>query len=275
MFQRLKNRAEDFFYKKIVRRIIFNSRVGRKSMMGYADSGINFDYLYRNCASGYTVFGKLIDRILLNLPSAKATQKRKENIEKLIRAKIQRNRSNGKKTRIVDLACGCSRYLVDAVSDADKAWVEALCIDRDENALQYGRKLAGDKPILYRRADLSKLPRYRGISRKLQWKPNLVIASGLFTYYDDAFFKYICSEVHSYLEDGGVFLFDSFEYNPSDKLFKKLGLTKGGTPWVLRWRSRDYIASLIKETPFSDVHFSLDEWGIFILATARKQTGMK
>ena len=74
----IRNKIEDFFYKRLVKPIIFTSRLGRKSMFGYADSGINFDHIYLNEAKGYTRIGRLVDRVLLSLPVAKATRYRKE-----------------------------------------------------------------------------------------------------------------------------------------------------------------------------------------------------
>src|SRR3989338_3880643 len=170
---------ERIFYDRIIKNLIFTSRLGRRSMMGYADSGVNFDYIYRNTAVGYTKFGKVVDKILLSLPAAKAVRERKNIILDMLRKEAKKNRSNQKKSRVVDLAAGAARYLLELIDDSDnRDWVEALCFDIDKNSISHGARLSGNKPILYKKANVFRLGHYKKLSQKVKWKPNIIVVSG-------------------------------------------------------------------------------------------------
>ncbi|MCF7869885.1 MAG: class I SAM-dependent methyltransferase family protein [Candidatus Omnitrophica bacterium] len=143
-FKHLSNNFEDFFYTRIIKPIFFTSRLGRKTMFGYADSGLNFDHIYRNEAKGYTRFGKLVDRVLLSLPACRATRHRKERVIDILRKEIDKNISKDRKTRIVDLASGPARYLVELITEDIEKSVEALCLDINPHSLSYGKKLPED-----------------------------------------------------------------------------------------------------------------------------------
>ncbi|MCM8782351.1 MAG: class I SAM-dependent methyltransferase family protein [Candidatus Omnitrophica bacterium] len=261
---------EDIFYQFIIKPLIFRSRLGRKSMFGYADSGLNFDHIYRNVAIGYTKFGKLIDRILLNLPSAKATRYRKQKIIELLEKEVSRNISCGKKTRIVDLASGPSRYLVDLITEANKNFVEALCFDMDHRNIEFGRKIAGDRPLLFKRADVLKLGHYQKLSQKVSWRPNLVVCSGLYEYLQDEEVKHSLHEIAASLDDRGLVLFVTQMNNPNKKLIEKLGKTKQGKPWILHYRQPGILKEWMIKAGFKEINIEIDPWKMYVFCSGRK-----
>ena len=101
--------VEDIFYKKIIRPIMYKSTLGKNSIDGFADTGFNFEYMYKNVPSGDGVVGRFVDRILLNLPAVQATRNRKETIKKILRREVLHNSRHNKKTRILDIASGPAR----------------------------------------------------------------------------------------------------------------------------------------------------------------------
>ena len=109
MFKKIKSQIENFWYKVILKNLLSLSKLGRTSIKGGADSGLNFDHMYRNNPKGITVFGKFVDRVLLNLPSVKATRQRKEVIIKILQNEVANNLILNKKSRILDLASGPAR----------------------------------------------------------------------------------------------------------------------------------------------------------------------
>jgi len=227
-------KAEDFLYKRVVKNMLFSSRLGRKSIMGYADSGINFDHIYRNQTKGYTRFGRLVDRVLLNLPAAKATRHRKDRIISLLRNEVYKNISQEKQTKIVDLASGPSRYIVELLSEDLKKDVEVLCLDADRHVLDYGKRLAKDRPILYKKSNVLRIGKhYKSFIEKKGWRPNIVVVSGFYEYLDDETVKTSLRMIKDSLDVGGLLLFVTQRNNPNRKLIEKVGITKAGKSWVL------------------------------------------
>ena len=93
-------KVEDFIYKRIIKNLIYSSRLGRRSALGYADSGINFDHIYQNNPKGYNRFGVIVDRLLLNLPGCKATRERFKKIKRILEDEFRRNVQRNVKTKI-------------------------------------------------------------------------------------------------------------------------------------------------------------------------------
>src|SRR3989338_6037770 len=112
---KLKQQIDDFVYKKIIRSLLLTSCFGRKSVLGRSESGVNFEYMYDNKSHGYTWLGKLVDRILLNLPAVKATRNRKDSILKILKNEIKDNIIREIHTKIVDIGSGFIYYLDDGV----------------------------------------------------------------------------------------------------------------------------------------------------------------
>src|SRR3990167_8787788 len=97
---------EDVLYQKIIRNLLLMSKFGRQSVLGEAATGYNFDYMYQNKPSGFNPLGYLIDFVLLNLPAVRATRDRRINLVKILSNEIRNNKTIGKTTKIVDIACG-------------------------------------------------------------------------------------------------------------------------------------------------------------------------
>lgn len=268
----LIKKTEKFFYEKILRSLLFTSRLGRKSMMGYADSGINFDYIYRNMAVGYTWFGKIVDRFLLNLPAAKATANRKEEIVNILKKEISKNISLGKKTKIVDLASGPARYIVEVIDDTNKQYVETLCLELDHRSIEFGKKISLDKPILYKKSNILKIAsRYKAVSEKAKWIPNFIMMSGFVEYQEnDSLVLDLLKNVYEYLESKGSFLLVTQMASPNAKLTEKLGTTKDGKGWILHYRTPDLLSKLMAASGFKDIEVKPDKWKMYVYCKGEK-----
>ena len=259
-----------FLYKRVFRPVLFRSRLARRSMMGYADSGTNFDYIYRNVPTGYTRFGKVIDSVLLNLPASKATRDRQATFTLILKDEITRNIVGKKRTRIVDLASGLARYLLEAITDEIRPHVQVLCLDVDPRVKFGGQKLAKGRPILFARADVFRLGRYQKLCRKVGWNPNVVIASGLYANYGEVMFKQSIREIYEVLEPGGFFIFDWLIRNPSQRLLEQLAITRSGKPWVMSYGSSDRVVQLVREAGFVNCVSDLDRWRMYMIYRTRK-----
>jgi hypothetical protein len=82
------------------------------------DSGSTLDYVYRNRAQGRFGIGARIDRTYLDSPGWAGIRQRKLHLQELIGAAIGWLRSRGEPVRIVDIAAGHGRYVLDAIATA-------------------------------------------------------------------------------------------------------------------------------------------------------------
>lgn len=263
--------VEKILYGRIIRGLIFTSRLGRRSMMGYADSGLNFDYIYKNSAVGYTRFGKIVDRILLNLPAAKAVRERKNLILSLLKKEVEKNSKDGKKSRIVDLASGPARYVLELIDDSNnKDWVEALCFDIDRNSIQQGTRLSMNRPILYKKANVFRLGHYKRLSQKVKWRPNIIVVSGLYQYTEDSYVKSSLMEIFKELDLGGILITDVLCFNKNQKLVQRLGKRKDGSSWDFYYRDPEKFINWMRLCGFDEFNVIQDSWKMHAVCVGRK-----
>jgi hypothetical protein len=266
----VKRILENLLYRRVIRNIMFPSRLGRRTILGYADSGITFDRIYLNIPRGYTKFGTMIDFFLLNLPVARATRKRQKNLKKIINEEINRNLSFNKTTKILNLASGPARYLLELINTENKKHVEILCLDIDKHSLQFGKKLVRDRPARFGKANVFRLQHYKRAGEKLNWKPNVILASGLYFYYGDDIVINSFKEVCKHIDSEGLFIFDHLIGNPNRKLLAKVCITTRGKPWEFFYRKPMQIIAWLKDIGFTDIKYITDSWKMYIIYKARK-----
>ncbi len=269
-----KEGLEDFFYKKVVRNLILLSSLGRRSASGEAATGYNFDYMYENKAHGAWGIGLLIDKVLLNLPAVQATRARRENIVKILSNEIENRKLRGETTRILDLACGAGRYLTDLAEAFPDEKIEIVGVDLDKQSLKLAKNLSDRKGVLKERirfvkGNVFKLRVLRSLGRQVDWRPNIVIASGLTVYIDDAKVTTMLKQIYDALDRNGSVLVDSQENNPSRKLMEKALRTKEGA-WTLYYRPLEQWRTWFHEFGFKDIVIQRDPWHMYNLCMARK-----
>jgi len=250
--------------------ILSASKLGNSTVKGQADSGLNIDHMYRKSPKGITFFGRLLDSVLLNLPSVKATRIKKNIITKILQNEVSNNIVLGKKTRIIDLASGPARYLVDLIDKSNYDNIEALCLDSDKRSINYGKILAHKKPIRYTKANVFKLGMLKHFSEKVHWIPNIIMATGFFELQNDDVVKKFLEDIHKHLDGGGLILFTGQADNPSKKLMKYVGKTQSGGVWELHLRSPEMLRKWLLDIGFRDVIISLDQLGMYEYCTGRK-----
>ena len=274
MIMSMKEIIEDFLYKKVIKNLMLTSRLGRQSVLGEASSGYNFDHMYENKAEGDGPFGKLIDRILLNLPAVKATRNRRLSINKILLNEIANHKVEGKPTRVLDIACGAGRYLLDVSQMLKAKNIETLGVDFDTKSISRGEALAHKynvpaSSLRFLRGNVFRLQLLKRFGEKIAWEPNIIVSSGLTVYIDDNKISELLKQVYASLDRGGLFLVDSQESNPSRKLMEKVCNTKEGA-WILFYRQPEVWRKWLYQTGFRDIRISRDSWEMYNICTARK-----
>src|SRR5213079_2376093 len=108
------------------------------------DSGLTLDYVYENKARGLTPLGRLIDRNYLNSPGWRGIRQRKINLETLLRGVIARTQAEGRPVRIVDIAAGGGRYLLETMRALPEIPMAAFLRDYKPENVEAARKLTAE-----------------------------------------------------------------------------------------------------------------------------------
>ncbi len=273
MLKKIAVGVDDFFYKVLVKNALKLSRLGYGFVVTGAENGINFEHIYNNKAQGKLIIGKYIDRMLLNLPAVQATRNRKDEIKSILWNEIENNKLLGKTTRVLDLASGGARYLREFRNEHNSGIVESICVDKSRDCVSWGRKVIKQeniKNIRFLRADAFGLKKLREFSVKRNWRPQVVIASGFFIYFNNEIVEGFMKEIFDSLEADGVLIFTSYEKINSKKLMRKAMATSKGEKWILYYRKPDFWRSLLASFGFKDVFIYRDKWHMNNVCYARK-----
>ena len=126
-------------YWRLVRRVFLTVgslsegiRVGKT--FGFS-SGEMLDYVYENQARGSGPIGRMIDRIYLNSAGWRGIRERRVNLIRTLSAIVLTRRGLGLSTRIVDVAAGPGRYLLDLAESLRGNDLSIECRDFDRDAL--------------------------------------------------------------------------------------------------------------------------------------------
>ncbi len=79
------------------------------------DSGLTLDYVYENKPRGHTQFGRCIDYFYLNSIGWRGIRVRRENVQRALRDCIRSTHESGQPVRILDIASGPGRYVLETM----------------------------------------------------------------------------------------------------------------------------------------------------------------
>lgn len=111
------------------------------------DSGSTLDYVYRNQPNGITPLGRMIDRNFLGAVGWKGIRIRKTHLEQAIDRGARLVRDNHLPVRVLDLAAGHGRYVVDVVQRMSvKPW-SVLLRDYSPQNVAAGQRLIRERQL--------------------------------------------------------------------------------------------------------------------------------
>ena len=236
------------------------------------DSGSTLDYVYRNQPSGKSALGRLIDANYLNSIGWRGIRQRKLHAEELLRLAMGRLREAGKAVRIVDIAAGHGRYILESLEGLDHKPDAILLRDYSEINVRDGsalieRKGLGDiarfvKGDAFDRADLA----------ALDPKPTLAVVSGLYELFgSNQMIGDSLAGLAAAVEEGGYLVYTGQPWHPQLELIARaLTSHRQGQAWVMRRRSQAEMDQLVEAAGFRKLEQRIDEWGIFSVSLAQR-----
>ena len=142
------------------------------------DSGSTLDYVYRNQPAGRGRLGRLIDAAYLDSIGWRGIRQRKRHVEELPRQAMQLLRNKGLAVRVVDIAAGHGRYVLEALDVTTDRPDSILLRDYSDINVTAGQ-------LLIRQKDLGAIARFeagdafnRDRLARIDPAPTLGIVSG-------------------------------------------------------------------------------------------------
>ena len=231
------------------------------------DSGVTLDHVYRNEARGTNKFGRFMDRNYLDSIGWKGIRQRKINSISSIEKSMQQLRKEGQDVRILDIAGGPARYLIElAEKNAD---ITVRVRDYQYQNIEEGQALAKQKGLTnieYEQADAFEQESYN----RAAFSPNIVVVSGVFELFaDNELVEKAIQGITSIIEDGGYLIYTGQPWHPQlEQIAKVLGNHQQGN-WIMRRRSQYELDRLFGKYGFSKLDMKIDDWGIFTVSVAQ------
>lgn len=235
------------------------------------DSGRSLDHVYRNKAEGVTFIGRMMDRAYLDSPGWTGIRARKVNIERMLARAIHETHAAGKPVRILDLAAGPGRYVMDAIARERTIPITAILRDRDEKGLAEGRVIAAQMGlgefVRHEPGDAFDPASIRSASPR----PTVAIVSGLYELFpgNDMILRSL-KALHETVEEGGWLIYTNQPWHPQLAFIANVLINREGKPWIMRCRSQAEMDALAASAGFKKVAMETDEEGIFTVSLARR-----
>ncbi|MGP3970999.1 class I SAM-dependent methyltransferase family protein [Streptomyces sp. 6N223] len=252
--------------------------VGRTSegiRIGYRhgfDSGSMLDYVYVNRSRGLLGVGRLIDRVYLNAVGWRAIRARGALLRRTLRAEIDRR--PGRTVRILDVAAGPGRYLLDLLDGYPADRVSVVCRDLAVMGLAQGRALArqrGLANIRYERGDaLDPKPPEPGEAGEAGEAPDVIVVSGLYELLlDDETIRASMARLRGLLAPGGALVFTTQTRHPQLEFIANVLPNRNGDLWRMTCRPVAETEQWARLAGFPEVVSEHEEVGLFTVSTAR------
>jgi len=246
-------------------------RLSRGIRLGWErgfDSGETLDYVYANRPGGTTPLGALMDRAYLGSIGWRGIRQRRVHLEKLLCLSLQELHHQGREVRIVDIAAGVGRYVLETLKAMPHVRATALLRDYKEANLEAGRRLAqelGVEGVVYQRADAFDRPGLAGLSPR----PDIAIVSGLFELIpENARVLASLQGLAEGMEPGSVLLYTNQPWHPQLEFIARVLVNREGRPWVMRRRTQAEMDELVAAAGFEKRTMEVDPWGIFTVSLA-------
>jgi alpha-beta hydrolase superfamily lysophospholipase/SAM-dependent methyltransferase len=234
------------------------------------DSGVMLDYIYENRARGATPLGRLIDRIYLNSIGWRGIRIRRTVLERILRMMIDHTAGAGRPVRILDIASGPGRYILETITALNGVEVSAMLRDYKEANVEAAaglRDKLGLANVTVTRGDAFDRAALAAISPR----PTIAIVSGLYELFPEN--DPVLRSLHGLadaVEPDGYLIYTNQPWHPQVEFIARSLTNREGRPWIMRRRTQAEMDELVRTAGFEKVYQEGDPWGIFTVSVARR-----
>ncbi|MFK0087617.1 bifunctional alpha/beta hydrolase/class I SAM-dependent methyltransferase [Pseudomonas sp. NPDC090755] len=270
-----RNSLRDLYWRMTRASLGLGSRLSAGVKLGFAtgfDSGSTLDYVYRNQATGLSPVGRMIDRNYLDSIGWRGIRQRKVHLEELLRLAMGWLREQQREVRIVDIAAGHGRYILEAMQGVTPLPESILLRDYSDINVRDGSALINDKGL----DGIARFVKGDAFDRQslatLTPRPTLAVVSGLYELFaDNERVAGSLAGLADAVEPGGYLIYTGQPWHPQLELIARaLTSHRDGQAWVMRRRSQAEMDQLVQAAGFRKVTQRVDEWGIFSVSVAQR-----
>lgn len=250
-------------------------RLSKGIALGHAtgfDSGSTLDYVYRDEALGAGPIGRLIDRNYLDSPGWTGIRARKRHVEELIRAAMTRLVEQGMPIRVMDIAAGHGRYVLEALAGAENRPDSILLRDYSDINVAAGNRMIAEKGL----SDIARFIQADAFDpdsiAAATPAPTLGVVSGLYELFpDNAMIRRSLAGLAAAIPRGGALVYTGQPWHPQLELIARaLTSHRQGKAWVMRRRVQAEMDELVADAGFRKVEQRIDAEGIFTVSRAER-----
>jgi SAM-dependent methyltransferase len=248
-------------------------RLSRGIALGWKhgfDSGVMLDYVYEGRARGVTPLGRLIDRLFLDAAGWRGIRVRRALLEKALRSVIEETHAAGRPVRLLDVASGPGRYVLETIHRLPTIPISAVLRDYKQEDLDAAARLRDRLGL----ADVAVLggDAFDRVSLAAVFpRPTIAIASGLYELFPDneAVLRSLRGLADA-VEPGGHLLYTNQPWHPQIEFIARVLTNREGRPWVMRRRTQAEMDELVRLAGFEKVYQEIDPCGMFSVSVARR-----
>lgn len=254
--------------------------LSRGIALGHAtgfDSGSTLDYVYRNQAQGVPGIGKIIgtniDRTYLDSIGWRGIRVRKTHVEELLRKAFARVSARGLPLRVMDVAAGHGRYVLDAIAADDVKPASILLRDYSDINVRDGRALIAERGL----GEIARFVQGDAFDRddlaKVSPAPTVAVVSGLYELFpDNDQVAASLAGIAAAVTPGGCLVYTGQPWHPQLELIARaLTSHRQGQAWVMRRRTQAEMDQLVEAAGFRKLEQRIDGFGIFTVSLAVRE----
>jgi alpha-beta hydrolase superfamily lysophospholipase/SAM-dependent methyltransferase len=234
------------------------------------DSGLSLDYVYENKPRGSLGVGRFIDKSYLNSIGWRGIRQRKVHLKNALRRLIENLHSEGRPVRILDIAAGAGRYVIETVHELPDVPIAVTLRDYKQENVDAAQALAqkfGLENVGAERSDAFDRDSIAAIAPRA----TIGIVSGLYELFprNEPVLNSLCGLAEA-IEPGGYLIYTNQPYHPQVEFIARVLRNREGEPWVMRRRTTAEIDELVSVAGFRKLTMEVDEWGMFTVSIARR-----
>lgn len=234
------------------------------------DSGLTLDYVYQNRPRGITPLGRFVDKIYLESPGWRGIRQRRTLLQKILRKTIERAHFDTGQVRILDIAAGAGRYILETMHSFPEIPCDAVLRDyKPENVTAAGNlaKQLGLQNVIVQEGDAfdpdSVAKACPGAS--------IGIVSGLYELIPaNAPVLASLRGLAEAIAPGGYLIYTNQPWHPQLEFIARVLINREGKPWIMRRRTQAEMDELVRTAGFEKLSMEIDCGGIFTVSLARR-----
>ncbi|MGA7273697.1 MAG: bifunctional alpha/beta hydrolase/class I SAM-dependent methyltransferase, partial [Candidatus Udaeobacter sp.] len=195
------------------------------------DSGLSLDYVYENKPRGLLGVGRLIDKSYLNSIGWRGIRQRKVNLKNALRDVIENLNREGRPIRILDIAAGAGRYVIETVHELPDLSIVAILRDYKQENVDAARALVqefGLENVKAERGDAFDRDSIAAIAPHA----TIGIVSGLYELFpgNESVLNSLRGLAEA-IEPGGYLIYTNQPWHPQVEFIARVLRNREGQPW--------------------------------------------